>query len=81
MRVRATNRIDQARVGPPSRYILFTPERGLISEHRTLAEATLAVCEEMKTLCAAEAPEIYEQIGFDWARVVARTDMRLSLAL
>jgi hypothetical protein len=65
----------------PGRYILFTPERGLISEHQSLGGARLAVFAEMMSGSAPEPPEIYEQIGSDWARVMTRSEATVFVSL
>jgi hypothetical protein len=53
-----------------SRYIIFTPERGVLSEHCTLNDAVVAYYYELQGESPIEpTPAIYQQVDFDWKQV------------
>ena len=62
--------LNESAHSKPARYIVFAPESGVLSEHKTLAEAIAALQATVKSAGPFSVPPaIYRQKDFDWERI------------
>lgn len=70
MKGTARNRLRSVSARPAKRFIVFKPERGVLSEHTSLTDAVAAYLTALPRESPFEAPPaVYRQVDFDWERI------------